>query len=202
MKEELKPGEQINIGFPASKNVSPKEENKQALVDALIRQTDEYAIEALRLRKQRESEKIKLIGGAEISIKEIKEFVVANAQPYQPLFRNDIPFFSEIYRLNGWVDRDPTEWIKPLPVPEWINELIYNRFPPHVLPALQVLNRYLPGLCVRGYKHFQFLNEDGQRQVMAFRDEAISVMQKFDTWHEFRLEFVKYGVPYTYQGSL
>lgn len=199
-------GTQITIEFPmttkVSKPVSSKVENKLALIDALTTQSDEMALESARLRRQREDEKIKFIGGAEISIREIKDFIATNALPYVPKFPNSNPFFSEMYRLNKWDDLDPDEWIKPLQVPNWINEIIYGRFSKEILPSLQILNPYLPGMCVRGYKNFQFLNENGQKLLEQYRDECVEVMKTCTTWHEFRLKYSQlYKQQYVYQES-
>ncbi|MFN8290265.1 MAG: P63C domain-containing protein [Chitinophagaceae bacterium] len=207
MKEEKAVPNQTQIGFPGEKAEqkaqSPKVENKQLLIDLLTRESDQFAQESQLLRKKRESEKINFIGGAEFSIKDIQDIVMANAQRYRPMFPNDNPFFKEMYRLNGWTDRDPNEWIKPLPVPNWINEIIYGRFSKDVLPAIQILNPFLPGMCIRGFKNFQFLNEEGQNLVLQYRDQAVEVMEKCQTWHEFRLKMAKeHGVPYVYQNSL
>ena len=203
-KEKEQPMKTANAANENNSIIKPQEKHevKQTLIDALYQLTDQEAREAKRKRKERiESQKI-IINGFETSVKEMRDYLVANALPYSPMFPNDNPFFKEIYRLNKWTDRDPNEWIKPLQVPNWINLLIYNRFPPGVLPALQVLNQYIPGMCIRGYKHFQFLNEEGQRQVEKFRDEAIAVMEKCDTWHEFRIRMANdHGVRYSYYAN-
>lgn len=181
-----------------------KLEERLLLTGLLIQKTDELAKEAQKRKQAREREEIELRSGIKISIQGIRDFIIANARPYSPMFPNTNPFFPEMYRLNGWNDRDPHEWIKPLQVPNWLNEIIYGRFPKDVLPSIQILNPYLPGLCIRGYKNFQFLNEQGLSLVVQFRDEAVNVMQSCSTWHEFRMRFSQapYNVPYTYQQGL
>lgn len=172
------------------------EQERLFLSDLLIQQAEDIAEEALRRKKKREEEIIELHSGAKFTIKQISELLTAQLQHYSPKFPNSSPFFSEIYRLNEWKDLDPTDYYKPPIVAAWINEIIYGRFTKEVLPALQVLNPASP-FGIRMYKHFQFLNEEGQLKLEQFRDEAIEVMKTCTTWYEFRKKLhAKYGVTY------
>jgi hypothetical protein len=117
--------------------------------------------------------------------------VTAAQQPYEAKFPNSIPFFTEMYRLLGWSDKNPNRFSKPKVVGKYLNELIYSRFHADVLPTLQTLA--MPG-GVRRAKFFQFLNEEGQQKLQQYRDEAIDLMKTCSSWYEFR---VKYGKLYS-----
>lgn len=161
----------------------------------LIQQADDRTDEALLRKKKREEEIIELHGGQKISVSEINASLTT-LQPYAPMFPNSVPFFSEIYRLNSWKDRDPNLFIKPMVVGSWINEIIYSRFSKEVLPALRILNPASP-FGIRAHKHFQYLSAESQAKLVQFRDEAIAIMQTCTTWYEFRKKLlVLHGVPY------
>lgn len=174
--------------------------DRLSLSQLLIEQTDDIAKEALEFKRKREQEKIELHSGLQISISEINSIVSANRRPYEAMFPNSIPFFKEMYRLNGWTDLNPNSYTKPPVVARWINEIIYGRFSKDVLPAIQVLNPYI-NYATRLHKNFQYLTNEGQQLLEQYRDEAIEVMKKCSSWHEFRVKYSKeYGVPF--QGSL
>ena len=165
-------------------------EERLLLSGFLVKRTDELTKEAERRKKEREEEQFELLSGKKISIKQIKDFVTAIRQPYTPQFPNSVPFFKEMYKLLGWSDKDPNEYIKPTIVGNYLNELIYDRFDRDVLPALQVLA--MPD-GIRIAKFFQFLNEEGLVKLQQYRDEAIALMKECNTWYEFRK---KYGENY------
>jgi hypothetical protein len=161
----------------------------------LLQQTEDLVRKKLERKKQQDQEAIELLGGETTSLGALRTLLVAKRQPYEPRFPNAIPFFSEIYRLNGWNDLDPKQYIKPAVVAVWINELIYNRFSQQVLSTLRTLNPKRGG--GRAYKHFQFLTLEGQAELEQYRDEAIALMKTCATWYEFRVKLGKqYGVPY------
>ncbi len=181
---------------PVSRPVEVSEEAKQdrlQLEALLIGQTDELARKALLRRQQRESEEIELRNGTKISIKQIQDFVTAHTQPYAARFPNAVDFFREMFRLKGWKDKDPNNYIKPAIVGRLINQTIYYRFHQDVLPALRTMA--MPG-GVRLHKFFQFLNDDGVRKLEDYRDDAITMMKTCTTWYEFQLRYSKtYGIP-------
>jgi hypothetical protein len=169
------------------------QEERLQLSALLIGTADELAEKARQRKLERQKEEIELRSGKKISIGQIQEYVTAVTQPYEPKFPNSVPFFSEMYRLLGWTDKDPKDFAKPAIVGGYINELIYHRFHKDVLPALQVMA--MPG-GVRRHKFFQYLNEDGQKKVAQFRDEAIAIMKTCKTFYEFRLKYAKeYNLP-------
>lgn len=180
--------------------ISPEQKLERTLLSGmLLQQTKDLVREKLERKKQRDQESIELIGGSSITLGALKTLLVEKRQPYEPRFPNAIPFFSEIFRLNGWHDLDPAEYIKPKEVGTWVNELIYNRFSQVILPTIRKLNP--KKTAGRVYKHFQFLTAEGQAELEQYRDEAIALMKTCTTWYEFRVElFRKYSVPY--QGEL
>ena len=207
MNEKDKPGSEIK--FPAFDKLNKEigevqysQKAKQLLIDALEKQSNEFAEEALIKKIERENEKIKFIGGAEFSLNEIKNIVNPHPQGYDPIFPNTVAYYTEIYRLNKWDDLNPHDFIKPACVAGWTDALIYNRFPKEVLPAIQVLNSTVMGF-IRLYKHYQFLTEEGLLMAINYRNEAIEVMKGCNTWHQFRLEMKnKHDVPYIYQKNM
>ncbi|RDV11852.1 hypothetical protein DXT99_23390 [Pontibacter diazotrophicus] len=184
---------------PYKERVEISEEAKQErllLRGMLLQQPDDLVKESLLRKQKREEEVIELLGGHKISISEINAAITATLQPYVPMFPNSVPFFSEIYRLNGWKGKNPNDYMKPTVVASWINEVIYGRFTKDVLPALRILNPASP-FGIRVHKHFQYLTEEGQEKLIQYRDEAIAVMQTCSTWYEFRKKlFSVHGVPY------
>ncbi len=208
MKQENNVSTKDNLKQSISDQQIPKPEtssvpiqNKQSLVDMLTQGAENFAQESTKKKRESEYEKVKfMLNGKEISLKEIRELVASKVMPYFPIFPNDIPFYKEIYRLMGWHDLDPNKFTKPRSVANLTLAIIYKRFPADVLASIHVLNGYLPNCWVREYKNFQFLNEEGQRQVKVFRDEAIEVMKTCETMHEFRIKMnTLYKVPYSYQ---
>lgn len=190
-----------SLGFPIENlrtvEISQEEKLERSLLSGLLlQQTDKLSRQRLEQKKQRDHEAIELLGGGTTSLGALKALIAAKRQPYEPRFPRSIPFFSEIYRLNGWHHLDPAYYIKPDEVGVWINELIYNRFSQEVLPSLRMFNPKRTG-GGRLYKHFQFLNAEGQAELEQYRDEAIVLMQTCSTWYEFRAKlFAVHGVPY------
>ncbi|MFB9865652.1 P63C domain-containing protein [Rufibacter immobilis] len=185
--------------IPYKERVEISEEAKQerlALRGMLLQQSEDLVKESQTRKKKRDEEVIELLGGQKVSIAEINAAITATLQPYVPMFPNSVPFFSEIYRLNGWKDKNPNDFVKPTVVASWINEIIYGRFAKDVLPTLRVLNPASP-FGLRVHKHFQYLTEAGQSKLVQYRDEAIALMQTCSSWYEFRKKIYEvHGVPY------
>jgi hypothetical protein len=197
--------EDLSLSTPSIKEthhveISPEQKLERSLLSGmLLQQTKDLVREKVERKKQRDKESIELIGGSHVSLGSLKALLVEKRQPYEPRFPNSIPFFSEIFRLNGWYDLDPTDYIKPKEVGGWLNELIYDRFSQAVLPTVRKLNPKKGS--GRVYKHFQFLTAEGQVELEQYRDEAIALMKECSTWSEFRVKLHKaHGVPY--QGEL
>lgn len=169
---------------------------RELLAGMLIHQTEEQTREAVERKKKRDEEEIELRSGEKISVALINNFVTALRQPYDPVFPNSIPFYKEIFRLNGWDHLNPSDFIKPAIVGNWTVEILYSRLGKDVFPAISVLNPALSN-GIRIHKCFQFLTEGGRAKFIRFRDEAIELMKKCSGWIEFRrLLFQEHGVPY------
>lgn len=180
-----------------SVEISPAEKLERSLLaGSLIQQTEDLRLADVERKKRRDLETIELLGGGTTSLGQLKRLLMVDHQPYEPRFPKDIPFFSEIYRLNGWKHLDPTQFVKPAIVGLWIIELIYDRFSLPVLPTMYTLNPKKVG-GGRVYKHFQFLTPDGQGELKQYRDESVALMQTCSTWYEFRVKLHKvHGVSY------
>ncbi|MFD2719584.1 P63C domain-containing protein [Hymenobacter monticola] len=160
-KKTNAPAETDNLASPGllfenlrNVEISHEEKLERSLLSGLLlQQTDTLNRQRLELKKQRDHEAIELLGGSTTSLGTLKALIAAKRQPYEPRFPRSIPFFSEIYRLNGWHHLDPAYYIKPDEVGIWINELIYNRFSQEVLSTLRMFNPKRTG-GGRLYKHF------------------------------------------------
>lgn len=177
------------------------EEAKQFLMDSILEQTEKLtAKKAAKKSKEKEDEILQLLGGGSFSISQWKTFLTNHANKHPYLFPNDVAYYTEIYRLNNWDDLNPTDFVKPPAVAQWTNELIYGRFPKDLLPAIQIMNPFISGTCIRWDKNYNYLNQEGYMLAIKFRDQAIEVMKTCLTWHEFRLKMAKeHGVSYVYQ---
>lgn len=191
------PAPDAQLTPPRHVEISPAEKLERSLLSGLLlRQTEDLHQQKLEGRKRRDQEVIELLGGGTTSLGALKALIAAKRQPYEPRFPRSVPFFSEMYRLNAWHHLDPADYHKPPEVGAWINELIYNRFSLEVLPTLRQFNPKKAG-GGRRYKHFQFLNAQGQAELEQYRDEAIALMHTCATWYAFRVRlFEVYGVPY------
>lgn len=175
--------------------ISKEAENDRMLLSGLlIERAEDLRKDDLLRKKKIRDEIIEFHSGVKISLNEIHTLVTAQFQHCDPLFPNDIPFFSEMYRLLGWHDKNPNDYFKDSIVGRYINELIYRRFPKDVLLALRALA--IPG-GVRLHKFYHFLNPKAQNDVVTFRDQAISIMKKHNNWKDFRKEYGhKYNLPF------
>ncbi len=170
-------------------NKEQQTENRQELQQLLIQLTEEKVSARWKDKSlDRENEKIQLMGGGEISLKEIREMqniMAKNLQEYSPQYPKD--FYKEINRLNGWSKSEDYLYQKPPIVGRYTNEIIYARFSKEVLPMLQHLNPYV-NWGGRQHKHFQWLNEEGKLSLQKFISDAVEVMRTCSTWYEFRIK--------------
>lgn len=175
-----------------------KTENRQQLQQLLIQLADEKAdAKFTDFNLDRENEKIKLLNGSEITLREIREMqtVISKAlNEYKPTFQQE--FYKEINRLNGWLIPDERLHQKPPIVGRYTNEVIYARFSKEVLPVLQHLNPYTVH-GIRLNKHHQWLTPEGKIQLEGFIGDAIRVMKTSSTWYEFRVKYSsEFNVPF------
>src|ERR1700733_15083100 len=118
---------------------------RKALLESIFDETEKLTQKQLEERtRAREAEPIALLGeGRSTSIKEWKEFIAANKQPYVSHFGYEKPFYKSIYRLNNWPEELHRKFVKDRKVAHWTNRLVYGRFPSDVLPYLKAKNEIL-----------------------------------------------------------
>lgn len=85
----------------------------------------------------------------------LQAYVVEEMRPWIAMFPND--FFRQIYRLQGWTYKEGCAK-RPGYIGTLINEWVYGRLPPPVLPELRRRNPSVDGR--RKHKHHQFLTEE------------------------------------------
>lgn len=181
--------------------ISKESREERDFISGMIhQQTNDLSEAALKRKRQKAKEIqlqeiIELQSGLRVSIGEI---VLSQKRPYEAQFPNEVPFYSEIYRVLG-LQGNPNDYHKPRIVADWTNEIIYGRFDRLVITKLKALNPTLAGSFHRKDKHFQYLNGEGLKYLVQFRDEAIALMKTFANGegYAFRKKlFEEYGVPY------
>jgi hypothetical protein len=107
------------------KNESEKKELKRIL-DRQERQDLLFRTEALRPQPSinREIEKFQLRSGQVTSIREVKDLIREVVGKYNPMFHNNIPFFSLMFKLNNWHHLNPNDFNKPPVCALWIKQYI------------------------------------------------------------------------------
>lgn len=181
-----------------NETASGQTERRHELQQLFIKLADEKANERFSDYKlDRENQKIELLSGKTITLREVREvseLLAKQMSEYKPLFHQE--FYRQINRLNGWPIPDGGIHLKPRIVGRYTKEIIYGRFPKELIAVLQTLNPYVY-FGIRQHKHFQFLTEEGKKQVEHYINESIELMKQAETWHDFRVKLcAKYGVPY------
>ena len=171
------------------------EQGKQHLIEFLLNGPEKRVENKFSNKNlDRENEIIKLLGGGEVSIRQIKDIIAKCEQEYVTTFPPI--FYSEIDRLNNWNRPKEKQHEKPPIVGRWTKQIIYGRFPKELLPVLEQINPYI-GFGIRLYKHFQWLTPEGKSQLEGFIVDSINVMKTSSTWYEFRVKYAKqFGVPF------
>jgi hypothetical protein len=184
---------QLSLKLAEKRQVA--EQGKQQLIELLLQGPENRVQQKYSDRNlDRENEIIELLGGRQVTIRQIKDIIAKCEQEYEPTFPP--VFYSEIDRLNNWHRPKEKQHEKPPIVGRWTKQIIYGRFPKEVLPVLEQLNPYI-GFGIRLYKHFQWLTPEGKNQLQEFISDAISVMQSSSSWYEFRVKYAKqFGVPF------
>ncbi|MCR9228831.1 MAG: P63C domain-containing protein [Flavobacteriaceae bacterium] len=157
-------------------------EERQALLfktEALLPQTS----------VDKELEKFQLRNGKVSSLREVKDLIRDMAREYKPMFPNEKPFFSLMYKLNGWDDLNPNDFIKPPCCALYIKQYIYGRFDREILPSLLAKENPLISGYVKKYKLFQFLNDQGLLLLEGYIEDAIKVMRESKDWYDFELKY-------------
>jgi hypothetical protein len=154
--------------------LTDEQRKKRALEVGLLFESRDDLIEARAEREKRKKQEIiELQSGVKFTIGEVERIVCPKARPYDPLFPYSEPFYEQLYRLY-YPDGDFKEYPKPPYMGTLTKEIIYNRFDKAVFTALNVLNPLIKGRR-RARKLFQHLNDDGQAEVIRFRDDTINV---------------------------
>lgn len=163
-------------------------EQRKELSDFLKEGADELARKERERKRAREKEVVILRSGEPIPyLNYIKQ---GSLQDYSPQFPNDNPYFKEMYRLAGWTNWDPDDYVKPPLARLYFVETIYYRFHKEILPTLKA--KAIPGK----HKLFQLLTDEGLEKLRLFRDQTVEMMKTYDAGkiYEFRLEYAnKYG---------
>jgi hypothetical protein len=142
----------------------------------------------------RELEKIKLIGGAEITISGLKQFIRGQVQPHETRFT--LEYFTQICRLNGWSEEEAKQFYKRPEVALYNRQIIYGRFPKEVIQVLETVNPYYR-FAQRLFMHHQFLTPKGVEDLKLYIKQAIEMMKQCNNWHEFTAKYAKeYGLPF------
>ncbi len=137
----------------------------------------------------RDIEQFELRSGRLTSLKNERDVIQNIVGRYNPMFPNSIPFFSLMYKLNGWNHLDPNSFNKPPICANWIKQYIYGRFDSAVLPTLLKMENPILYGHVKKYKLFQFLNDNGLLLLELFINEAIYVMMDSKNWYDFELKY-------------
>ena len=142
----------------------------------------------------KENEIIKLIGGRTTSQGEIKQYLSQWLREYEKIFPQK--FYKNMLRLCGYPVPKGKVRYKPSIFAVYTNEIIYKRFPKHVLETVQVLNPFVIPGCRLNYHH-QWLNEEGRAMVREFIEDAIDMMENHKDWYAFRIEYaLEYRLDY------
>lgn len=164
----------------------------QRIIQQQEREALLFGADALLPQKSfdRELEKYQLRNGLEFTLKDVKDLINDLAGEYSPMFSNKKPFFKLMYKLCGWDNLDPNEFIKPPCVALYIKQYIYARFPKEILPTLLGKeNPFIGESYMRRYKLFQFLNEEGLLLLEGYIQDAIKVMETSKDWYDFELKY-------------
>lgn len=173
-----------NAGQSELKKIHNKQEQQSML----------FETESLLIQEKdvnREIEKFQLRNGTVTSIKDIKDLIRGAARKYQPMFENEKPFFSLMFKLNGWNDLNPNDFIKPPICAVWIKKYVYGRFDREILPTLLAKENPLIMGYIKKYKLFQFLNDQGLLLLEGYITDSMEVMKISKDWEDFELKYTK-----------
>ena len=111
----------------------------------------------------------------------LKEWISPDLQPWTLTFPPE--FYSEIYRLNGWVG--PIGPQKPSVIGHYTNDIVYARLTPGLLETLRIRNpRQITG--ERQNRHHQWLtSHKGYLALKGHLRGLVILMGAFDSWDEF-----------------
>lgn len=176
-------------------NQTELQPSKKELQQLILKLTEERTGERFTdTHLDREDEKIKLLGGSEISISGLKQFIKGHAQPHETRFT--LEYFTHICRLNGWPEEEAKQFHKRPEVALYNRQIIYGRFPKEVIQALETVNPYYR-FAQRMFMHHQFLTPKGVEDLKMYIKQAIELMKECSNWHDFTVKYGnRYGLPY------
>ena len=121
-------------------------------------------------------------------LKILEAYISKELLPWTRRFPDE--FFGEIYRLHGWQFR-PGQLKGPLYVGKLVNQFIYEKLPPGVLPALRRRNPVTEA-GYRKHKHHQFLTPDtGHPHLDKQITAVMTLMRASDDKSQFKRLFDK-----------
>lgn len=173
-------------------------EEKLKEAQALIFITEAQTPESLKeKRKAKELEIIQLLSGENTSEfnekKKLKDLISSIPVDRDSKFSE---FFEELGRLAGWTDEQRKSYRKPILAPLIINKTIYARFPKEVIEHIHKNNPYFRW-CLRKFKNYAFLGEDGILYLEEYIFDAVLEMQSASSVPEFLLSHAeKFGLSY------
>lgn len=139
-------------------------------------------------------EKIYLTGGNVTSKFQIK--LLSKAVNSEPHFTSDKGFYQAICKILKLDPKIAYYYRKPRIFAILTNILIYGRFSSEVLLQIQELNPYI-SYCHRAHRNYHFIAESDLKYLDMFIYQAVDLLEKCNTLHQFNVEFFKlYGVSF------
>ncbi|MBF9252165.1 hypothetical protein I2I11_02555 [Pontibacter sp. 172403-2] len=183
--------------IPENSNLNqiPQIENEEQLRLSLLQGPDDRASQLLSDKSfDKKNLTYELINGRRTSVNEERE---TQKRIVSELRKNLEPRFSEYLQafgdLMGWTEEQRKKYRKPTPTAKVINTIIYNRFPGGVLQHIHAKNPYIKW-CLRRYKNYYFLSEDGVLLLEKFIYDAVKLMRECTSLYEFRIKHAaQYG---------
>jgi hypothetical protein len=165
-----------------------------SFLELFTKKADDKAEIAFRNKIRRESEIFELQNGLKTTIKlereKIRRVTEEFPQPHGPKFK---AFFPALGKIDNWTEEQMKSYHKPHIAPKLIRECIYQRFPSDVRLHLELKNPYIKW-CLRKFKHYLFLNEEGILLLEKFIDQAVTIMKDTSTVYEFKKKYAEqYG---------
>ncbi|KAA9338808.1 P63C domain-containing protein [Adhaeribacter soli] len=158
----------------------------QAFLNLVTRQADKDS--RAKYEKKKEKEKFERINGEITSIHEIRErnekLLSEFPLDHEPKFSL---FFPALGRLENWSEDVQKCYQKPPIAAKTINEVIYSRFKEDVISHIHSKNPYIK-YCIRKYKNYRFLGEDGILKLEKYIDDAVTLMNECTSTYEFRIK--------------
>ena len=171
--------------------ISPadKEKTRRSLIGRAEKRFEEKWLDS-GLDKKNEKDRVSSFR----SLSPITRLISNVLQVYGKKFEKE--FYIQLFRVKGETPTPAKLRHKPWWCARRTVQLVYDRFPPAILPELRRLNPYvLDGY--REHKHFQLLTDEGVAFLLKYIDDAVKVMQKANNWtHALRMMDKEHGLPF------